>query len=263
MQGDAAPAFERLCGIIRRLRAPDGCPWDLAQTPSTLRASLVEEAWECVSAVDARDEGNLEEELGDLYMLVTMIAWMKEQEGAFTVESALGRICEKLVRRHPHVFGGPMSGSIEETATRWEEIKTDEKGGVPAADSVLDHLPGSLPPLEKAFALQVKAAKVGFDWGDAEPVWGKLSEEIAELREAVRGGDTERIEGELGDLLFTAVNLARQLKADPGVALHGANEKFERRFREVEKRIGAQGTSPGDAGLARLDAIWNQVKSEE
>ncbi len=256
-------SFAKLLQTIQRLRAPDGCAWDRAQTPTTLRPSLVEEVWETVSAIDARDEKNLEEELGDLYLLVTMIAWMKEQEGTFTVSSVLRRIHEKLVRRHPHVFANASAGSVKEILVRWDEIKAAEKGPEPAADSVLDHLPAALQPLEKSLKLQKKAAKVGFDWPSAGPVWDKIAEEMQELAAAAKEGVPGEIEAEVGDLLFSVINLSRFLKVDPSVALHATNVKFERRFREIEKRLAAQGVTPSDAGLARMDSLWNQVKSEE
>ena len=256
-------AFARLFQIIQRLRSPDGCAWDRAQTPATLRGSLVEEVWECVSAIDAGDHDNLSEELGDLYLLVTMIAWMKEQEGAFSVSSTLTRISDKLVRRHPHVFGDARTDSVDEIISRWDQIKSTEKGRTERPESALDHVSRSLPPLEKSFALQKKAAKVGFDWPDQEPVWDKIAEEMAELRAATAEGSQEDIEEELGDLLFSIVNLSRFLKADPSVALNETNAKFERRFREVERRLSAQGVSTRDAGLARMDELWNQLKSEE
>jgi tetrapyrrole methylase family protein/MazG family protein len=278
MFSDAPASFERLYEIIRRLRGPGGCPWDLAQTPETLRTSLVDEVWECVSAVDSRDDRNLEEELGDLYLLVTMVSWMKEQEGAFTVASTLEHISDKLVRRHPHVFG---SGSIDASRTsepappsrpsilgvdgvlaQWDEIKKTERKDTAAA-SVLDRVPGSLPPLEMSAELQKKAAKTGFDWPGPEPVWKKIEEEMGELREAIAGGDARKVEDEVGDLLFSVVNLARLLKVNSALALHGTNRKFERRFREVERLLAAEGTSPKDAGLARMDELWNQVKTGE
>ncbi len=260
---DPAASFAKLLQTIQRLRAPDGCAWDRAQTPTTLRPSLVEEVWETVSAIDARDEKNLEEELGDLYLLVTMVAWMKEQEGTFTVSSVLHRIHEKLVRRHPHVFANASAGSVKEILVRWDEIKAAEKGTEPAADSVLDHLPAALQPLEKSLKLQKKAAKVGFDWPSAGPVWDKIAEEMQELAAAAKEGVPGEIEAEVGDLLFSVINLSRFLKVDPSVALHATNVKFERRFREIEKRLAAQGVTPSDAGLARMDSLWNQVKSEE
>ncbi|MGO9309253.1 MAG: nucleoside triphosphate pyrophosphohydrolase [Spirochaetia bacterium] len=275
---DAPAAFARLLGIIQRLRDPDGCPWDREQSPRTLRASLIEEAWECVSAIDSADDPNMEEELGDLYLLVTMMAWMKEQEGAFTVESALTHIADKLVRRHPHVFGGTPKGSAEEVLVQWDAIKAREKEGAfpPAAGaashpplprangpSSLDGVPTSFPPLEKAFKLQKKAAKVGFDWPGPQQVWAKIDEELNELRTAVQNGGPGETEAELGDFLFSVVNLSRLLHVDPALALHRTNVKFERRFREVERRLAADGAGPREAGLDRMDALWNQVKAEE
>jgi tetrapyrrole methylase family protein/MazG family protein len=301
---DAHDAFARLFTIIQRLRGPDGCPWDREQSPRTLRAALIEEAWECVSAIDVGDDANMEEELGDLYLLVTMMAWMKEQEGRFTVHSALTSIADKLVRRHPHVFAGAARGDADQVLVQWDQIKAAEKatkhstggagsasggaqsasggaqsasggaqsasGGAQSASggahhhlSSLDGVPSSFPPLEKAAKLQKKAAKVGFDWPGPQPVWNKIDEELRELRAAVEAGDPPEIEAEMGDLLFSVVNLARLLRVDPGLALHRTNTKFERRFREVERRLAADGTRPAEAGLDKMDALWNQIKSEE
>jgi MazG family protein len=262
----ADDAFTRLFSIIQRLRGPDGCPWDREQSPRTLRAALVEEAWECVSAIDARDDPNMEEELGDLYLLVTMLAWMKEQERAFTVESVLANISDKLVRRHPHVFAGGSGANAEQVLRQWDAIKAQEKAGHREAGthaSSLDGVPASFPTLERAAKLQSKAAKVGFDWRSPEPVWGKIDEELRELRAAVQGGSQDRTEEEIGDILFSVVNLARTLHVDAALALHRTNVKFERRFREVERRLAAEGTAPAEAGLERMDALWNQVKAEE
>jgi MazG family protein len=276
---DAPAAFARLLGIIQRLRGPDGCPWDREQSPRTLRASLIEEAWECVSAIDSADDPNMEEELGDLYLLVTMMAWMKEQEGTFTVESALTHIADKLVRRHPHVFAGTPRGNTEEVLVQWDAIKAKEKAGTSSPDggvslsapyaprahtpSSLDGVPTSFPPLEKALKLQKKAARVGFDWPGPQQVWDKIDEELDELHTAVRTGAPEEVEAELGDFLFSVVNLSRLLRVDPALALHRTNVKFERRFREVERRLAAEGASPSEAGLDRMDTLWNQVKAEE
>jgi tetrapyrrole methylase family protein/MazG family protein len=262
MPTTARDSFERLLAIIRRLRGPDGCAWDREQSPSTLRAGLVEEAWEAVSAIDAGDEANLREELGDLYLLVTMIAWMHEERSSFTVADVLEGIADKLVRRHPHVFGDAKPGSVSGILAQWDHIKRDERGG-DEPRSVLDGIPGSLPPLERSAALQKRAAKVGFDWPAADPVWDKLAEETRELRDASASGDERRIEDELGDLLFTVVNLARFLKADPGLALNRSNEKFTRRFREIERRLAARGIAPAEAGLNAMDEVWNQLRDEE
>jgi tetrapyrrole methylase family protein/MazG family protein len=262
MEHDPRESFERLLSIVRRLRGPDGCAWDREQSPITLRAGLVEEAWEAVSAIDAGDEANLREELGDLYLLVTMIACMHEERSSFTVADVLESIVDKLVRRHPHVFGDAKPGSVPGILAQWDRIKLGERGdnGRP---SVLDGIPGSLPPLERAAALQGRAAKVGFDWPAADPVWDKLTEETRELRDALGSGDARRVEDELGDLLFTVVNLSRFLKADPGLALNRANEKFARRFREVERRLAARGITPAEAGLESMDKVWNQLRDEE
>jgi tetrapyrrole methylase family protein / MazG family protein len=263
MPSDAQASFQGLFQIIQRLRSPEGCPWDREQTPVTLRASLVDEVWECISAIDAGDDPNIEEELGDLYLLVTMIAWMKEQEGSFSVASTLERIGEKLVRRHPHVFAEGSVDSVDHVLRQWDAIKAGEKGPAAAAASALDRVPGSLPPLEKSLELQKKAAKVGFDWPGPQPVWDKIQEELGELKEALAHGTPAQVEGETGDLLFSVVNLARLLMINPAVALHGTNEKFERRFREVERLLGEEGSAPSRAGLARMDELWNQVKSAE
>ena len=264
MPTDASAGFERLLHIIQRLRSPDGCAWDRAQSPTSLRASLIDEAWECVSSIDARDDRNMEEELGDLYLLVTMLAWMKEQEGSFTVQSTLARIADKLVRRHPHVFGQSDAASVDEILTQWDEIKEAEKAGREAELGLaLDRVPRSLPPLEKSAELQKKAAKVGFDWPGPQPVWQKIDEELRELREALKEGEQGRVEDEVGDLLFSVVNLSRLLGIEPAVALHGANGKFERRFRAVEKLLAASGVRPAEAGLQRMDQLWEQVKAQE
>jgi tetrapyrrole methylase family protein/MazG family protein len=262
MDTAARDSFDRLFSIIRRLRGPDGCAWDREQSPSTLRDGLVEEAWEAVSAIDAGDEANLREELGDLYLLVTMIAWMHEERSLFTVADVLEGVADKLVRRHPHVFGDAKPGSVPGILAQWDRIKCGERGD-DASRSALDGVPGSLPPLERSAALQRRAAKVGFDWPVTEPVWDKLAEETRELREAAASGDVRRIEDELGDLLFTVVNLARFLKVDPGLSLNRANGKFTRRFQEIERRLAALGITPAEAGLAAMDDVWNQLRDEE
>lgn len=262
MPDPARDSFERLLAIVRRLRAPDGCAWDRAQSPSTLRANLVEEAWEAVSAIDAGDAANLREELGDLYLLVTMIACMHAERSTFTVADVLEGIADKLVRRHPHVFGDAGPRSVPAILAHWDRIKREEKGGG-GRGSVLEGVAGSLPPLERAVALQRKAAKVGFDWAAADPVWAKLAEEMAELRAAADAGDAARVEDELGDLLFTVVNLARHLGVDPGLALNRSNLKFARRFREIERRLADSGVEPSAAGLEAMDRIWDQLRTEE
>ena len=258
----AQSGFDGLLDIVRRLRAPDGCPWDRAQDPRSLRGNLIEEAYEAISAIEEGDESNLREELGDLLLVATMIAYMKEQEGRFRVEEVFEHICAKLVRRHPHVFGGPRKDTPDEVIEQWNHIKENVEGKKPK-HSALERVPRTLPPLERAYEIQQKVAKVGFDWENAGPVWDKLQEELAELREAGAQGDPQRVEAELGDLLFTAVNLGRLLGVDPTLALNGTNQKFIARFQEMEGRLQAQGLKPQEAGLERMDAIWNQIKRQE
>jgi tetrapyrrole methylase family protein/MazG family protein len=254
--------FERLLEIVKRLRAPDGCPWDRAQDPRSLRGNLIEEAYEAISAIEEGDEENLREELGDLLLVATMIAYMKEQEGSFRVREVFEHICAKLVRRHPHVFGGPRKDTPDEVIEQWNHIKENLEGKKPR-NSALDRVPRTLPPLERAYEIQQKVSKVGFDWSSVEPVWGKLQEEMAELREAGAQGDPQRVEAELGDLLFTVINLGRLLGVDPTLALNGTNQKFIARFQELEARLQAQGLKPQEAGLERMDEIWNQIKRQD
>jgi MazG family protein len=262
MEDNSEPAFRRLFEIVRRLRSPDGCQWDREQTPATLRGSIIEEAYECAGAITAGDDANLAEELGDLYLLATMVAWMKEQDGTFSVREVLDAVSDKLVRRHPHVFAEAQAKTSAEVVSQWERIKSSER---PDRDpsSALARLSGSLPPLERAARIQELVSRVGFDWKSPQPVWEKLREEAAELEEAAAAGDRGKVEDEVGDLLFTVVNLSRLLGVDPGVALHGTNEKFSRRFRGVEERLKAQGLTPAQAGLERMDRLWNQIKAEE
>jgi tetrapyrrole methylase family protein / MazG family protein len=260
--GDAAAAFDRLFTIIKRLRAPDGCPWDREQSPESLRPSLMEEAWEVLSAIESQDDVNLREELGDLFLVISMMAWMREESGAFSLEAVLQEICEKLIRRHPHVFATSDVTTSQEVLKQWEEIKSTEHDGVPAA-SALDRVPRSLPPLERSFRIQRKAAKIGFDWPSAEPVWDKVQEELGELKAEIARGRHHGIEEEAGDVLFSIVNLLRLLHVDPAIALQGATTKFERRFRAMERALAAQGVSAAGAGLERLDEEWNKVKAGE
>jgi tetrapyrrole methylase family protein/MazG family protein len=258
---DEAGAFKALYDTVVRLRAPDGCPWDREQTPLSLRGDLIEETYECVEAIGEKDPVHIREELGDIYLLATMIAYMHEQEGLFSVEDALRGITEKLVRRHPHVFGESADRaeglSSAEVLRNWAKIKVEQEGRAPR-DGILDGVSRSLPPLDRANKLQKKAAKAGFDWPDLEGVMNKLEEELAEVSGAL--GDREALEEELGDLLFSAVNLCRFLKVDPSTALQGANAKFVRRFGYVEKRMKETGQEMRAGSLEAMDAFWEEAK---
>ena len=247
----------RLQEIVARLRAPDGCPWDREQTHSSLRALLVEECHEVIDAIERVDDANLREELGDLLLHVVMHAQMAAERGAFTLEEITAGICEKMIRRHPHVFGESKAADSNEVLKQWEAIKRQEKGG---STGVLDGITASLPALLRAQTVQKKAARVGFDWPDAEPVFAKLEEETAEIREAVARQDPAAIEAEIGDLLFSAVNLARKLGVDAETALSGTIKRFTARFRHIEGALFADGRRLEDTPLEELDRLWEQAK---
>jgi len=255
-------AFRKLYDIVKRLRAPDGCPWDRKQNPYTIRTNLIEEAYECVSAIEEEDNENLEEELGDLLLVVTMIAYMKEQEDRLQLTGVLEHICSKLIRRHPHVFGDAKKETPDEVIEQWNHIKDHVEGKKPK-HSVLERVPRTLPPLERALEIQKKVAKVGFDWDHVSPVWEKLEEEIQEIKTALSGQDVRKIEQEFGDILFTLVNIGRLMNIDPTLALNGTNQKFINRFQELERRLQDQGQKPEDLDLDALDAVWNQIKRED
>jgi tetrapyrrole methylase family protein/MazG family protein len=271
----AAAAFRALYDVIVRLRAPGGCPWDREQSPLSLRGDLIEETYECVEAIDAKESAHIREELGDLFLLVTMISYMHEQEETFTVAQTLDGIAEKLIRRHPHVFGELKVKDSEEVLKNWARIKVEQEGRKPK-DSILDQVSRGLPPLDRAFRLQKKAAKAGFDWPDVEGVIAKVREELDEAR-AVLGapgkgpspeapdGDhaPEALEGELGDLLFSAVNLCRYLNVNPSVALQRTNVKFEGRFKYVEKKMKESGLELGPENFAAMDSRWEEAKRLE
>ncbi|RPJ50553.1 MAG: nucleoside triphosphate pyrophosphohydrolase [Methanobacteriota archaeon] len=258
----AAQAFQRLYSIVALLRSPQGCPWDREQSPMTLRESLLEESYECIEAIDNADLANTREELGDLYLLITMISYMHEEKGAFPVAAALDDISEKLIRRHPHVFGDSGAATIPQILKNWDYIKEHVEGKKPST-SIFQHVPKSLPPLQRAEKLQKKAAKTGFDWPDAVPVFKKLEEEILELKEAWSSGDKPAIEDEIGDLLFSVVNLARHMGFSPAIALDHANRKFVSRFNRMEKILAERGVPLGEASLEKMDSVWDEVKKSE
>ncbi|MDR0597206.1 MAG: nucleoside triphosphate pyrophosphohydrolase [Treponema sp.] len=273
-------AFKALYDTVVRLRAPDGCPWDREQTPASLRGDLIEETYECVEAIDEKDPAHIREELGDLYLLATMLSYMHEQEGHFSVEDTLRGVTEKLIRRHPHVFGEPEERaeplSPAEVLKNWGKIKVEQEGRKPK-DGLLDGVSRSLPPLDRAYKLQKQAAKAGFDWPDIKGVMDKLEEELGETCDAIGALEAmsgyaaeapeglkrrqEALEEELGDLLFSVINLCRFLKVDPSVALQGANAKFVRRFSHVEKRMRETGQEMNAAGLRSMDTFWEEAKA--
>jgi len=259
--------FNRLAAIVRQLRSPQGCPWDREQTPESLRAALIEETYEAVEAINEKEPNHIREELGDAYLMITMIGAIYEEHGVFSLEDIFRDVSEKLVRRHPHVYGGSVAEDPRAVAKQWQEIKTTLEGRK-KKEALLDQVSSALPPLERAYKLQKKAAKAGFDWTEVEPVWDKISEELAETRQAWQALDSsettrDHLEEEIGDLLFSVVNVARFLKIDPAIALHRTNQKFHRRFGSVETAMKAQNLPMDPGTFEIMDRLWEEAKKAE
>jgi len=255
--------IKQLLTLMARLRDPaTGCPWDRAQTYATIAPYTIEEAYEVADAINHGDIVDLKHELGDLLFQVVFHAQMAREEGAFDFADVAAAVTEKMIRRHPHVFGDVQYASTAEQSEAWEQIKEAEGKTKPAG--ALAGVPLALPALTRALKLQRKAARVGFDWPAAAPVLDKIAEELQELRAATQAnGNTEAIAEELGDLLFASVNLARHLEIDPESALRQANGKFERRFSRIEAWLAETGRTPAQATLAEMDALWERAKTEE
>ena len=263
----SARAFIKLIEVMVRLRNPvGGCPWDLEQDFSTIAPYTIEEAYEVADAIQRENMGDLKEELGDLLFQVVFHSQMASEGGAFDIADVTQGIADKMVRRHPHVFGSPDKRSAEEQTRAWEVIKAEERAAKSPSDapsSALDGVALSLPALLRAEKLQKRAARVGFDWTEAEPIFDKLVEETAEVREAIAAGVQDDIEDEIGDLLFVGANLARRLGIDPEQALRRANAKFERRFRAMESAAAGDGADFGSLDLEAQESYWQQVKRAE
>ena len=257
-------AFEDLVAVMARLRGPGGCPWDREQTIETLRTFLVEETYELLEAMESRDPRLMREELGDLLLEVVFVTQVCSEEGLFSMEDVVRGIHDKLVRRHPHVFGDRPAGSPREAIGRWEEIKRKERAAESAtAPSALAGVPTHLPALMRAHRLSTKAGMVGFDWKEPQQLYDKLAEELAEFREAAATGDKRAMEGELGDLLFITANVGRHAGIDPELALQAANRKFISRFHYVEEGLRRQGIASDQATIEQLDALWEEAKALE
>jgi tetrapyrrole methylase family protein/MazG family protein len=258
----AAPdPVARLIEIVARLRGEGGCPWDRAQTRATLRPYVLEEAYEVVEALDSGDAGKIREELGDLLFQVVLHAQLSRERGEFAFEDVARTLAEKLVRRHPHVFGDAVAENSAAVEKRWEELKREERAakGEPDA-SVLSGVPVALPALARAQKVQERAARVGFDWSAARDVLAKLDEERGEVERAMESGDAAAIEHEVGDLLFTVVNLARKTGVNSEDALRGAIGRFTERFRHIETAASRAGSSLKDLSLQDLDRLWDEAK---
>ena len=262
----AQSGIERLLHVMARLRDPDGgCPWDLEQNFSTIAPYTIEEAYEVADAIERQDLDDLEGELGDLLLQVIYHAQLAKEAGRFDFEAVASRIADKMIRRHPHVVGAAEVPSAAAQSLAWEDAKAVERGQKRAAGGdagILADLPLGLPALTRSAKLQRRAARVGFDWPEVGPVFDKLEEELDEVRaELAAGGSHERLEGEVGDLLFAAVNIARHLGVDGESALRRANQKFERRFRAVETALRAAGRDLEDASLDEMEALWQAAKA--
>ncbi len=262
--------FQKFCDIVARLRAPGGCPWDREQTHESLLPALIEEAYEVTEAAREENDVHFREELGDLLLLVVMHAEIAEESGRFNIDNIIQEISDKLIRRHPHVFGTSDTHDLSAVALakadsgavlkQWEAIKREEK----KADShYLASLPKALPALMRAQKAQSKAARVNFDWTEVRDVIAKVEEELREVKEAITSQDREMIADEIGDVLFSVVNLARKCKIDAESALQKATDKFVVRFNRLEDELKTRGKKLGDVDLAEMDAIWNQVKKND
>lgn len=287
----AAKAFNRLYNVVKILRCPEGCPWDKEQTPLSMRRDLIEETFEAIDAITQEDSFHAKEELGDVMLNATMISYMYEQKGDFSVAEVLNELAEKLIRRHPHVF--PESeGSVcantpvkngEQVLNQWDRIKENVEGR--KTECILDEVPQGFPPLLKAYKMQKKAAKKGFDWDNVEDVKAKITEELAEVEEArlkvnelLKNQDAhvfemksskeadeaqKELEGEIGDLLFAVVNYARHLGVDPETALNATNTKFHKRFSYVQKKMEENEIPMIQENLSKMDEFWNEAKTSK
>jgi MazG family protein len=257
--------IEELLAIMKKLRDPDGgCPWDLEQDFATIAPYTIEEAYEVASAIEAGDYAALKDELGDLLLQVVFHAQMAAEGEHFAFPDVVRAICEKMIRRHPHVFGDGAAKTSGAVKTAWEDIKRKEREAKPSTRaSLLDDVPRALPALMRAVKLQNRAATVGFDWPNAGQVADKIAEETRELAEAADSGNPHEVAEEFGDLLFAMANLARHLKLDPEDALRAANAKFMRRFKAIESGLEAQGKKPEEASLEEMEALWQAAKAGE
>jgi MazG family protein len=251
--------FAKLVRIMKKLRHPRrGCPWDLAQTPQTLKEYILEEAHELIEAIDRGQDEEIKEELGDLLLQIVFLARLAEEKNKYTVRDVITTISGKLVRRHPHIFGHVKVSDADEVKANWEKIKIAEKN----KQSVISDYPPAMPSLLLANRIASQASGVGFDWNDAEKAFGKIDEEIEELRAEIRAGRLREVENEIGDLLFAVANVARLLKINPEFALARTNKKFTHRFRFIEAELKKRGQDIRNTTLAELDALWNQAKSK-
>lgn len=253
--------FSRLREVIAILRGPNGCEWDKQQTHETLRPYLIEEAYEVIDAIDRKDDEGIVEELGDLLLQVMLHSQIGEDSGYFLIDDVIKSITEKMIRRHPHVFGDVQVESVADINKNWEAVKREEKGE--ERTSVLDGIPKRLPTLSKAYHIQKKAAQVGFDWDHVEAIWEKVEEELQEVKDAIDSDDSSELEKEIGDSLFALVNLARYYEIDPELALNQTNQKFMSRFKYIEEQLASKQKTFKESSLEEMDDYWEKAKRKE
>lgn len=253
--------FDQLVQLMTTLRGAQGCPWDRKQTLGTLKPFVIEESYEVVDAIDRDDRAGLAEELGDFLLQAVFIAEITREEGSFDIYDSVTAIHDKLVRRHPHVFGDVQADDAEQVLVNWEKLKNEERKA--ENKSVLAGVPQSLPALLRASRLTEKAVRIGFDWRRTEDVFAKLEEEIGELHEAIESGDESKVHDEVGDLLFTLANIARKLNVNAEEALQSTNRKFTRRFESMERSVREQGQNLDQLTLGQMDALWDEAKASE
>lgn len=253
--------FDRLLEILQRLRVPGGCPWDAQQDHKSISRCMIEEAYELIDAIDSDDIDHLREELGDVLLQVVFHSTIAEDQEEFTIKEVINDLCEKLVYRHPHVFGDARVEDSNEVIRNWERLKKKEEGKK-QRQSILDGIPAALPSLQYARKIQSVVSRVGFDWPDATGVVEKIKEEAEEVLHAMQSHESDQIEDEIGDLLFSIVNFARFTGVDPESALRRTNHKFRKRFHEIEKEAKRRGVQLGDMSLKEMDIIWEEAKKK-
>jgi len=258
-----AQAVERLYEILQVLRSPKGCPWDRQQTIASFCKNLIEESYEYIDAYQTKDIDGCHEEIGDLMMVVTMLGMMHEEKEEITLKEMIDRTSRKLVRRHPHVFESASADHPEQVVKLWDSIKENVEGKKPTEDNFFHHVPKALPPLDRAGKIQKKAKRVGFDWDNLQGTINKLREELDELEQAVATQQKADIEEEIGDMLFSMVNVSRHLKVSSSLALHRTNEKFIRRFNRMRSALADQGIHLSETDLETMDNAWNQAKKDD
>lgn len=252
--------FQNLVEIMEKLRSEEGCPWDRVQTHDTLKKYLLEETYELLEAIEKKDFNGIKEELGDLLLQIVFHSKIAKDEGKFDINDVIDTISKKMINRHPHVFGGASFETPEEVLSQWDERKKEEGK---LRDSILDGIPITLPALSRAYKIQSRVSKVGFDWDGIEGVFDKLTEEVNELKEAIKSKHKDKIEEEVGDVLFSIVNIARFLKIDPEIALRKTNQKFEDRFKKLERVVSERGKSLKEMTFTEMDTLWEEIKKKD